>query len=382
MILACSFGMFPPTKTSTCEEEGESKYNPTEAELVQRLVQVWWEMGRGGYGMAGGCNVVMLFVASHSSKGGRYGKGHIPPISSSLGWMLQQVPLKALCYYVLCLCMLFRGEIHFTEPMAWDMSGYSNENGTLSPFKGLPMQRLSCCCYSSSCVRHVVHAFFLSSIAAKIPALVSDPVFQGRLLPTRTWNHGDWCRDTLRGTSAPLEEEHRWCPHCIVQQCRCPGCCEKCVILNRIYRIRIFRKRTSRLTGTTYILCLRLRPFIWQSKWLKHFQLLLRHLDHSSPVSLACWFYFPGCVSKSFQKEWILSCWSTSSHETAGSGDDITEVGEGEKVLSYTSLGSWKAVVELTHVFLFMVDPLLNRFIVDSALHRWVTWQFPLFFLF
>ena len=121
MILACSVGMFPPTKTSTCKEEGESKYNPTEAELVQRLVQVWWEMGRGGYGMAGGCNVVMLFVASHSSKGGRYGKGHIPPISSSLGWMLQQVPLKALCYYVLCLCMLFRGEIHFTEPMAWDM---------------------------------------------------------------------------------------------------------------------------------------------------------------------------------------------------------------------------------------------------------------------
>ena len=41
-------GMFiwhvPTDKTTACKEEGESKYNPTEAELVQRLVQVWWEI--------------------------------------------------------------------------------------------------------------------------------------------------------------------------------------------------------------------------------------------------------------------------------------------------------------------------------------------------
>lgn len=42
MILACSH-----RKTTACKEEGESKYNPTEAELVQRLVQVCWEMGGG-----------------------------------------------------------------------------------------------------------------------------------------------------------------------------------------------------------------------------------------------------------------------------------------------------------------------------------------------
>ena len=169
----------------------------------------------------------MLLVACHVSKGGKYGKGQVPPISYSLGWMLQQVPLKALCYYVLCFyaCFLEGNPFYWANGLRHDW--YWNGHSALSQFKGLPRQRLRLCYNSSWCVRHVVHVFVISSKAEKIPASVADPLFQGRLLPTRTWDHGDWCRDTLRGTSAPLEEEHRWCPHCIVQQCRCPGCCEK-----------------------------------------------------------------------------------------------------------------------------------------------------------
>lgn len=161
----------------------------------------------GGYGMGGGCNVVMSLVASHSSKGGQYWKGQVPPISSSLGWMLQQVPLEALCSFFSC----FMGGIHLTEPMAWDMIGTRT---ALAPFhhsKHCPCrQRLSFCYYSSACV-----------------SFMSFSYHQGRLLPTRTWNHGDWCRDTLRGTSAPLEEEHRGCPNAMHSGNFCPGCCTK-----------------------------------------------------------------------------------------------------------------------------------------------------------
>ena len=105
MNLACSFLKFPPTKICL---QG------------RRRIQVQSHRSRIGAKTcagANGCNVVMLLVASHA--GWHYGKGQVPLISSSLGWMLQQVPLKTLCLFYFC----FMGEIHLTEPMAWDMIG-------------------------------------------------------------------------------------------------------------------------------------------------------------------------------------------------------------------------------------------------------------------
>lgn len=232
MILACSFDMFPP-KNNRLQGRRRIQVQSHRSRIgAKTCAGVTGDRGPVEWVVGGGCNVVMLLVASHSSKGGQYGKGQVPPISYSLGWMLQQVPLKPLSSFL--NPVLWGKSILLSQWLEtwWVLSWLSHfwswhGNSTLAPFSGLPRQRLSFCYCRSSCVRHVVHALFLSSIAAKIPALVLDPVFQGRLLPTRTWNHGDWCRDTLRGTSAPLEEEHRWCPHCIVQQCRCPGSCEK-----------------------------------------------------------------------------------------------------------------------------------------------------------
>ena len=105
----------------------------------------------------------------------------------------------------------------------------------------------------------------------------------GRLLPTRTWNHGDWRRDTLRGTSAPLEEEHRALHRSVVLR----DVAKKCVNSYTIYKIQIFRKLASLLpVSTSHLLYLRLKPFIWQSNWPKHFQLLFDISIIVSPMSL------------------------------------------------------------------------------------------------
>ena len=155
MILACAFGMFPPTKNPPGRKKANPSTIPPKPNWCKDLCRC---DGRwGGYGMGGGCNVVMLLVASHSSKGGQYGKGQVPPISYSLGWMLQQVPLKALMFFFIPVfwakSILLSQWLETWWVLSWLSHFWSwHGNSTLAPFSGLPRQRLSFGYCRSSCV--------------------------------------------------------------------------------------------------------------------------------------------------------------------------------------------------------------------------------------
>lgn len=98
MILACSFGIFPQ-KNNRLQGRRRIQVQSHRSRIGAKTCAGVMGDARG-YGMGGGCNVVML-VASHSRKGGQYGKGQVPPISYSLARMLQQVPLEALCSFLI-----------------------------------------------------------------------------------------------------------------------------------------------------------------------------------------------------------------------------------------------------------------------------------------
>ena len=239
---------------TACKEEGESKYNPTEAELVQRLVQVWREIGGlwNGWSLLGAmwwCCWLLLIQAKVDSME----KHKFHPFLTVL--------VECCSRFHLNHCLLFQILFYEGNPSYWANGlrhgGCCRDFPIFGPGMAIaPLHHsaeaktkflllsLLMCPPRSSCLFPIIDSSkdprtCLGSRVSRTPS--SNENLKSRRLVS--W-HPTWHKcASWRG--APLMSTL----HCTTVSLS--GILRKtCVILNRIDRIRIFRKRTSRLAGT------------------------------------------------------------------------------------------------------------------------------------